>query len=72
MARKISRSWAIDNRLDWRDPNMPVLGRSGKAYPPETMQRIRLNELLTKAEPIWKNDPTYNLRRKNGHIRNKS
>lgn len=53
-----------DTRLDWRDPDMPVIGRSGKEYPPETMQRIRQQELMTKAEPKWKEDPTYNLRRK--------
>lgn len=53
-----------DTRLDWRDPDMPVLGASGKAYPPEKMQAVRQMKLAYSEEPIWKKDPTYDLRRK--------
>jgi hypothetical protein len=53
----------IDTRLDWRDPNLPVFGKSGKAYPPEVMQQHAQRQIRFSSEPSWRNDPTYNLRK---------
>lgn len=55
-----------DKRLNWRDPDMPVLRamttgmeelspESETAYSKDVMQR--------SIEPIWQHDPTYNLGR---------
>lgn len=60
------RSKAPDRRLDWRDPDMPVLRAmttgmeemapdDESAYSADVMQR--------SLEPNWRNDPTYNLGR---------
>jgi hypothetical protein len=57
-----------DNRPDWRDPNMPVLVQSksqGQIYiEPERWARVCNARLAMSSEPTFKNDPTYNLRRK--------
>ena len=51
-----------DHRLSWRDPKLPVFAK-GKYWPKEAMERsAQLG--LAKDNPSWKNDPTYNLRRK--------
>ena len=57
-------------RLDWRDPNMPVLREyrmpNGKLLPsidPAYESRYREHLLNTSAQPLWTHDPTYNLRR---------
>ena len=54
-----------DNRLDWRDPNMPVLD-DGLEKTPEQFQRERLRMLIStegftgaKHFPHYKNDPSY-------------
>lgn len=60
-----------DNRLDWRDPAMPVLrdyrmgDGSKKTLVDEDYER-RYREMLMVASnnPQWRKDPTYNLRRK--------
>lgn len=53
-----------DDRLDWRDPDMPVLGKSGKSID-HTLMTVKANMAMAGAkEPYWKNDPTYNLRKK--------
>ena len=50
-----------DTRFDWRDPNMPVLGKSGRPIPHEKMV-VKANLALELSnEPTWRNDPTYNL-----------
>lgn len=51
-------------RLSWRDPNMPVLGKSGKPIPHEKMTLKAQMMMAAAGEPTYKNDPTYNLRRK--------
>ena len=52
-----------DLRLNWRDPNMPVLGKSGRPIPHEKMVVKAQMALELSAEPTWRNDPTYNLRK---------
>jgi hypothetical protein len=53
-----------DNRLDWRDPAMPVIGKSGREID-HTKMTLKANLAMQAAgEPRWRDDPTYNLRRK--------
>jgi hypothetical protein len=54
-----------DTRLDWRDLNMPVLGKSGRPIPHEKMQ-LRAQMCVNNVSdeyPNWRKDPTYNLRK---------
>lgn len=64
-----------DQRPDWRDPQMPVIrdyvmrdGTRKTTVDPDYEHRYR--EFLitlpdeTGAHPHWRNDPTYNMRRK--------
>lgn len=53
-----------DNRLDWRDPEMPVLGKSGREIDHRKMEQRAQMGLVMAREPSWRDDPTYNLRRK--------
>lgn len=61
-----------DTRPDWRDPAMPVdrkyVGRDGKPMGEITPEyesgfRAFLIETMTQL-PNWRNDPTYDLKRK--------
>lgn len=65
------RGLAHDDRLDWRDPQMPVLrdyrfgnGSRKTIVDPEYESRYR--EMLVASSPHipWNCDPTYNMRRK--------
>lgn len=56
---------------DWRNPAMPVLrsylmpsGERRLIVDPDYERRYREHMLTTTAQPNWRNDPTYNLRRK--------
>ena len=56
---------------DWRDPNMPIYRNylmpdgTRKVYvDPEYERRYREMLLTTTIRPSWRNDPTYNLRKK--------
>jgi hypothetical protein len=60
-----------DTRLDWRDPNMPVLAHLHGAGPltPQQMQDRALKIMddydadpYYYADENWRNDPTYNMR----------
>lgn len=60
-----------DTRLDWRDPNMLLrrdyLMADGKRIdfiPPDYEQRYRTHLLTSTYQPTWRDDPTYNMRRK--------
>jgi hypothetical protein len=64
-----------DTRLDWRDPQMPVLRRyrmpSGEfreVVDPDYEHRYRAHlievECVDQRYPDWRKDPTYTLRRK--------
>lgn len=57
-----------DTRPDWRDPDMPVLVCTKSdgliQWEPERFQRAVAGRLAICTEPDWRNDPTYNLRRK--------
>lgn len=60
-----------DRRLDWRDPKMPVIreyrmpdGTFRKEVDPDYESRYRNHLMQSAANPSWRNDPTYNLRRK--------
>ena len=52
-----------DLRLNWRDPNMPVLGKSGRPIPHEKMVVKANLALELSAEPHYKDDPTYHMRK---------
>lgn len=63
------RSPLPDPRPDWRDPNMPVLIQMAdtnqlEPFPAEEAQAAFREWFKMNEEPYWKNDPTYNLRRK--------
>lgn len=60
----MTRKRSLQPRPDWRDPNMPVLGKSGKPIPHEKMTLKAQMMMAAAGEPTYKNDPTYNLRRK--------
>lgn len=56
---------------DWRDPAMPVIrdyrfanGEHKTEIDPDYERRYREHMLQTAAQPDWRNDPTYNLRRR--------
>ena len=64
-----------DRRLDWRDPQMPVYrgyhlgnGRFVEFADPDYERRYREHKMeverVERRYPDWRNDPTYNLRRK--------
>lgn len=53
-----------DLRRHSTDPNLPVYGKSGRAIDPEKMVIKARMTLATSDEPSWRDDPTYNLRRK--------
>lgn len=49
-----------DNRLDWRDPDMPCLGYgfSGNPMSPDDVQRSAQGSMLN-FKPPWHADPLY-------------
>lgn len=54
-----------DTRLDWRDPSMPVIGKSGRPIDHNKMN-LRARMVIDNVDPRypnWKIDPTYNLRK---------
>lgn len=54
-----------DTRLNWRDPEMPVLGMSGRPIPHEKAQ-LRAQMVINNIDPNYpnyRNDPTYNLQK---------
>ena len=59
-----------DTRLDWRDPNMPVLRLNNKGQfvevDPEFIQQYydRKINSIDYVAPHYKNDPTYFLKKK--------
>lgn len=64
-----------DNRLDWRDPRMPVLRRPWvevlgtferreQMMTPEQSSELATESFRESDGPDWRNDPTYNLRRR--------
>lgn len=56
-----------DTRPDWRDPNMPCFEHSKSRgmveFTAEEKTQISSQRLQFNA-PNWRDDPTYNLRRK--------
>ena len=60
MKRKLSP----DTRLDWRDPNMPVIGKSGRLIDHKKMELKAQMAMVSANEPTWRNDPTYNMKKK--------
>jgi hypothetical protein len=60
-----------DTRLRWDDPEMPVVreyrmadGSKRTFVDPEYERRYREHRMATGAEDIWRNDRTYNMRKK--------
>lgn len=52
-----------DTRLDWRDPNMPVLGKSGREIDHRKMELKAQIAMASADEPNWRNDPTYDMKK---------
>lgn len=55
-----------DKRLDWRDPDMPVLRAMDtgmEAMTPEDESKYSQMVMRKSIEPDWRNDPTYKLGR---------
>lgn len=59
------------NRPDWRDPDMPVQrdyrmgnGERKTEVDPAYESRYRAHLLSTSVQPGWREDPTYELKRK--------
>lgn len=60
-----------DTRPDWRDPNMPVLrdykmidGSKKEIVDPDYERRYRAHMIDAAPHENWRNDPTYNIRRR--------
>jgi len=60
-----------DLRLSWRDPAMPVLrdysmldDSKRRVVDPDYERRYREMLMECSASPNWRNDPTYDLKRK--------
>ena len=58
------RQRPIDSRLSWRDPAMPVIGKSGREIDYRKMTLKAEIAMRHSDEPEWKADPTYNLRKR--------
>lgn len=61
----------MKNKPSWRDPNMPVIrnylmpdGSRKIEVNPEYERRYREHMMNAAAQPNWRDDPTYNLRKK--------
>lgn len=61
----------LDTRLNWRDPSMPVMrkykfgdGSIKEIIDPTYEQRYREMLLSISNEPNWRDDPTYDVKRK--------
>lgn len=57
--------------LDWRDPSMPVIrnykmadGTIRSEVDPDYERRYREHLMTAAVQPSYKNDPTYELKRK--------
>lgn len=68
---KRRRRPAPDLRPDWRNPNMPVIrrytmrdGTTKTEVDPDYEHRYREFMMTSSALPSWRDDPTYNLRKK--------
>lgn len=48
---------------DWRDPECPVIGKSGNAIDHRKMEIKAAMAMDSGREPTYRNDPTYNLRK---------
>jgi hypothetical protein len=62
--RNRRRTSKPDKRLDWRDPDMPVLRAMDtgmEALSPEEESAYSADVMVRSIEPTWRNDPTYNL-----------
>lgn len=53
-----------DTRPKSTDPNLPVYGKSGRAIDPEKMVLKARIGLAISTEPEYRDDPTYNLRKR--------
>lgn len=51
------------DRPDWRDENMPVIGKSGREIDHKKMIIKANMAMQSSIEPKWRDDPTYNLRK---------
>jgi len=61
----------FSKRLDWRDPDMPVIRAyrfqddcTRIEFDPEYERRYREHMMQVASQPSWRKDPTYNLKRK--------
>jgi hypothetical protein len=65
------RKLPLTDNPDWRDPNMPVYRNyrmpndTCKVYvDPDYEHRYREHMFHNAAQPNWRSDPTYNLKRR--------
>lgn len=63
MNRRPHRRYQSPDGLDWRDPDMPVIGKSGREIAHHKMQIKASMAIVAMPEPLYQVDPTYNLRR---------
>lgn len=68
---RLTRLWASRDKLDWRDPNMPVIrayrfgdGTVKTEVDPNYERRYREHMMTAAEQPKKDSDPTYNLRRR--------
>ena len=71
MRRPRSRLFQPVPPLDWRDPDMPVIrsyrmpnGELRQEVDEDYERRYREHLMAMAEQPSYRNDPTYNLRRK--------
>lgn len=60
------RRYQSPDGLDWRDPQMPVIGKSGREIDHRKMELKAAMALVDAKEPPYQRDPTYNLRKRRG------
>jgi hypothetical protein len=67
----MTRRLPPDRRPSWRNPAMPVLreykfgnGTTKTEVDPDYERRYREHLMEISSNPSWKDDPTYNMRRK--------
>jgi len=67
---------SLDNRLNWRDPNMPVLRLNNKhqmiEVDPDWIRQYYDQKINSPGygAPSWRNDPTYDIAVHNKKIKN--
>lgn len=71
MTKKRKRITQTTSPFDWRDPSMPVIrsykmrdGSTKSEVDPDYESRYREHMMTAAEQPGYREDPTYNMRRK--------